>query len=324
MVRLRYILSGLYHAVADKTARDWQIIVGCIFMAAVAWGAMALTRRYTTVISHPITFDYDQARLASLRPLPTSITLDVTASGWRVLRHGFWFRREPIIFQTGNRARRELLAPAALAAAAAPLMPGIKINRVLTDSVVLDLNPMATHIYKVVVDSSTVPLSPGYNVIGPVVVLPSNITVTGPRAVHDTLPHQLKLPIKREAIFKDFEDLIALPAERYPFMTFAPRDVLVGFKVSNLSPGKLRVPVTLVNCPPGFKLRRQDSAMTVYFAASPDFLGRITPDSFRIEADYRNLPARDSIMPAKLVFASSLASSITLQKKEVHAAQKKR
>jgi hypothetical protein len=53
--------------------KNWKAVVLCVFAAMIFWFFNALNKNYTTNISFPIAFDYNDNVYIPIRPLPSEV-----------------------------------------------------------------------------------------------------------------------------------------------------------------------------------------------------------------------------------------------------------
>jgi hypothetical protein len=82
----------------EESARKhrWQTIFFCIVGAMMFWLLNALNKVYTTDINYPVSFVIDESKVALSKEPPSTIRLEVTGGGWRLLRYLLRFHVQPI------------------------------------------------------------------------------------------------------------------------------------------------------------------------------------------------------------------------------------
>ncbi len=71
-----------------KTSRHpWKSFLFCVVGATILWICSSLNEVYTTKISYPVCFVTEQSQKVVAQDLPAQVTLEVTGSGWRLLRY---------------------------------------------------------------------------------------------------------------------------------------------------------------------------------------------------------------------------------------------
>ena len=76
--------------------RNWKAVVLCIFTATVFWFFNALNKTYTTNISFPLSFDYDDDNFLPVGNLPANVRLNVTGNGWELFKRSTGVKLDPL------------------------------------------------------------------------------------------------------------------------------------------------------------------------------------------------------------------------------------
>jgi hypothetical protein len=92
----------------------WRTFCLCIGGAIVFWLLNALNKVYTTEIDYPVSFIMDGSKVPLTQALPSTLRLEVTGSGWKLLRYVLRLNAQPVQlpvsqFLRGGRARNDRL-----------------------------------------------------------------------------------------------------------------------------------------------------------------------------------------------------------------------
>src|SRR5687767_9682749 len=77
--------------------KNWKAVVLCVLAATVFWFFNSLNKRYTTNITFPVTFDYDDENYIAVKPLPSSVRINVTGVGWDLFRRSLGIKIPPLV-----------------------------------------------------------------------------------------------------------------------------------------------------------------------------------------------------------------------------------
>ena len=120
---------------ASGSKQRWRTILFCIVGATVFWLLNALNKVYTTEISYPVHLVVNKSKEAFTKEPPTSLTLEVTGSGWSLLRYLLQFKRKPAELTMGQVVRRGRIRNDYLRSFFDKKLKALKVNRVLLDEV---------------------------------------------------------------------------------------------------------------------------------------------------------------------------------------------
>src|SRR5688500_9404559 len=133
--------------------RNWKAVVLCVFTATVFWFFNALNKTYTTNINFPLTFDYDNENFIPVGGMPQYVRLNVTGNGWELFKRSTGVKLDPLQIPLERPAEVKKIVGSGLTFAFTNQLSGLEINRVLSDTLYLDLEPKIGRWVKLAVDS---------------------------------------------------------------------------------------------------------------------------------------------------------------------------
>ncbi|MDX5346375.1 MAG: hypothetical protein LPK19_03930, partial [Hymenobacteraceae bacterium] len=82
--------------------------------ATTFWLLNALNKSYTTKVSYPIRFVYNEQKLIPVQPLPEEVYINVTGKGWKLLRKSLMVDVKPAELYLRNLPYAKYIAGPAL------------------------------------------------------------------------------------------------------------------------------------------------------------------------------------------------------------------
>lgn len=270
-------------------------VVGlCLLVAATFWFLNALNRDYSTRISYPIRFNYDDSNYIATQPLPTRVRLSVTGYGWNLLKKALSIDVEPIEYTIGKPLRTKYVTAPFLLTAVSEQMQGLRINYVVEDTLHLSFDRRIRRTLPVKVDSAQISLGKNYLIASTIRVTPTRVTYEGPYTLLAALKNPVYLPINTPDIDENYSEQLEVPNPDYALIKTNVSKVEVQFEVEPLVADSRLVPVRKVNFP-----GNKDSALfdrpvkVTYLVRERDAL-RVNPGDFSIIADFKNIRKEDS------------------------------
>ena len=120
-------------ATSTTSKHQWRTILLCMGGATLFWLLNALNKVYTTDIKYPVHFVIDESKVAFTEVPPTSVALEVTGGGWRLLRYLLRLDVQPIALPVARVARRGRVQRKYLLALFDKKIKDLKVHRVLLD-----------------------------------------------------------------------------------------------------------------------------------------------------------------------------------------------
>src|SRR5690606_22277689 len=142
--------------------RNWKAVVLCFVAATVFWFFNALNKTYTTTISFPLAFEYDEENFVAVSGLPQNVRLNVTGNGWELFKRSTGVKRESLQIPLERPGEVKKIVGTGLKFSFTNQLNGLEINHVLNDTIYVDLEPKTERWIHVQVDSVQYNLKKGY------------------------------------------------------------------------------------------------------------------------------------------------------------------
>lgn len=300
----------------DKT--NWKAVVLCAIAATVFWFFNALNKEHTATIAYPLELKYDEARYISVKNLPTQVTLNITGSGWDLLRKSLGFKINPLQISLEKPVETQKIPPATLLPLALAQIGQTKINHVANDTLFLQIEPRKRKKVKLTVNRKQLRFELGYGISSAIKIAPDSAVVEGPQSLIKKLPDTLMLPFPHGRISQRIKTEIDLNTDGAQAITTTPISTIVSFDVDELRDITKQVKVIVLPAAPyrfqvsadSVRLRLRLPASQRNAADRIGFVGLI--DLRAMEPGVRKIAPAIKGLPA---FAELLAvDSITIRK----------
>lgn len=229
--------------------RNWKAVVLCVFTATVFWFFNALNKTYTTNISFPLTFDYDNENFIPVGALPQSVRLNVTGNGWELFKRSTGIKPEPLEIPLERPADVKKIVGGGLRFSFTNQLEGLEINHVLSDTLYVDLEPKTGRWIKLAVDSLYYNLKDNYGLTSEVAINPDSTYLEGPKRIIEKIREPLMLTIPQRNIDERFAENIPVELP-YQDISLKPKTVSVKFNVEEMIVVRDSFPLVIENIPP--------------------------------------------------------------------------
>jgi len=207
----------------------------CLGAASVFWLLDALSKDgYSTEVSYPIQFQYDQEAFIPLKPLPQEIIVSLSSTGWGLLKNNLWVGIEPLVYSIGNPLKINQLNSSSLAKELSSQLVGSRVNYVVSDSLELSFDRKLKKTIKLKVDSLAIDLARGFVVSSPINILPNTITIEGPESSLKNYQDLIILPISAKRLGTNFDEKVQIDYPKNPLVKSSAERALVSFEVAEL------------------------------------------------------------------------------------------
>jgi hypothetical protein len=264
--------------------KNWKAVALCIFAATIFWFFNALNKNYTTNISLPLSFDYNQENYVAVRPLPEAIRINVTGVGWNLFRRSIGMKVSPLVIPLERPSEVRKIVGSTLPALLANQLDGYQVNFVLTDTLHLALEPKGKRWVSLQLDLPSIIFSKGYVMSSDPKVVPDSIFIEGPWKLINNLAEPISLKIAERDIDDDFSEDLEVGFLNSELVKRDPPTVHVSFNVDRLVEVKDSIDLKVQNMPKGV-WPSIEGKLPVVFAIPEALLPQYHRDSVRAVID---------------------------------------
>jgi len=113
----------------------WRTFFLCIGAAVLFWLLNALNKVHTTEVDYPVSFVTDESGVTLAKILPSTVRLEVTGSGWRLLRYLLRLNVQPVQLPVAKISKRGQIRRERLCSIFAKKLKDVEVRSVLLDKV---------------------------------------------------------------------------------------------------------------------------------------------------------------------------------------------
>ena len=278
------ILNSIFN-ILRFNRRNWRAVVLCVFTATVFWFFNALNKTYTTNISFPLAFDYDNENFIPLDGLPRNVRLNVTGNGWELFKRSTGVKTNPLQIPLERPGDVKKIVGSGLKFSFTNQLNGLEINHVLSDTIFLDLEPKVGRWIKLAVDSVQYNIKTGYGLSSEIAVMPDSTFVEGPRRIVEKIRAPVQLDIPQRNIDEHYIRDIAIELPFQQILTLQPPAVSVMFNVEAMVRVQDSIALKLVNIPPSVSDVMNSGKIAVVLSIPESFMQGLKIDSLKAVLD---------------------------------------
>lgn len=272
--------------------RNWKAVVLCIFAATVFWFFNALNKDHSANVAFPIAFEYNQEKYVAVSALPEEIKLNVTGSGWNLLRKISGLKVAPVVIPLEKPAEVKKIVGASLPALFSSQLEGLQVNYVLADTVLIDIASKVKKKIFLTPPQRFSYLKPGYGISTPVKITPDTIWIEGADVVLHQLPDTVALTISTNGIDEPFSDDVEVLTNN-PSIKRNPPTVHVEFGVELFTEVTNSVRLEFINKPSNIRGLSGKKSVEVKLLMPQREAARFHSDSALAIVDLKNFNQGD-------------------------------
>jgi hypothetical protein len=267
--------------------RNWKAVVLCIFTATVFWFFNALNKTYTTNINFPLAFDYDEENFMPVDGLPQSVRLNVTGNGWELFKRSTGVKLDPLEIPLERPAEVKKIVGSGLTFAFTNQLNGLEINRVLNDTLYLDLEPRIGRWINLAVDSIQYNVKQGYGLTSDIAIVPDSTYVVGPKRIVEKIKEPVMLDIPQRNIDEHYIRDIAVELPFQKVLSREPVSVSVMFNVEEMITVMDSIQLVVENIPPSVSDVMNSGKLPVTLSIPESFMESLNMDSVKAVLDLK-------------------------------------
>ena len=190
---------------------------------------------YSLRLDYPIHFSYNENLYVPVKPLPQTVSVNVSGDGWNLLRKSWLtFAERPVEYSISNPLRAKTISSTSLTAQIAEHFPDVKVNYVVSDTFDLNFERKITRIIPIRVDSLAIDLRPGFVISSLINLSPSLISVEGPATLIAQYPDTILVRVPTRKIQNNYDETLPLGLPNMRLVDVSHSTVFVSFEVARL------------------------------------------------------------------------------------------
>jgi hypothetical protein len=228
--------------------KNWKAVVLCLAAATVFWFFNSLNKTYTTILTFPIEFQFDQENFIPVEDLPQEVKMNVTGMGWSLLRRSAGVKVPALLMPLERPTEVKKVIGSSLPIVFAHQVSDLQINFVATDTLHLDIEPFEGRWLNLTMPDLSKNFRNGYGIASNASLTPDSVFVQGPRRIIQALTNPYPVNYERNNI-DDNQDGSALIKFKHPQVLADPQQVNISFSVDKLVELKDSTKVEFINIP---------------------------------------------------------------------------
>jgi hypothetical protein len=210
--------------------KNWKAVVLCLVAATVFWFFNALNKTYTTQLAFPVEIQYDRENFVPVSALPTEVKMNVTGLGWTLIRRTAGVKVPTLVLPLERPTEVKKVVGSTLPALLGNQITDLQINFVATDTLHINLQPLAGRWIALTVQETALLLRDGFGLASTISFSPDSVFVQGPRSVVESLPNPYPLPLPWKGVDDNIDTAVPVLISGNS-LTVEPAKTSVSFRV---------------------------------------------------------------------------------------------
>lgn len=313
--------------------RKLSVFVICVVLSAIMWLLISLGKTYNNTVIIPVRYSNLPENKTLINEVPTYLVVNVSGTGYSLLRYDKKFEDTLEInlaylridnagrFQKGyldfSRLSRQLQQR---------LQSSLTVNRVLTDTIVFVFDQEISRHVKVR-PNIEFSIEDGYVLLDSISVSPSEVMVTGPESVLDTLQYIPTGLVRATAVNKTTYFKASLAPDEIGKNAFSETDsVTIVLEVDQLTEKQFMIFPVHQNVPDSLTMLTFPNGVELTAQVPMSRFDQVSEKDFTVILDYNDMEKGYPVLPAKLDRWPAMVKRVSVkpQQVEIVLSRKKR
>lgn len=214
---------------------DYKAVAVSVLAAIIFWIMNALNKEgYSQKMSFPLQFLYNDSLYIPTQPLPEKISVNVSGSGWSLLKKAFTSDATPIKYSVAKPLKTRFLNTGSLTDSLSEYIKDVKVNYVVADRFELEFDRKVSKQFTIKVDSANIDLKDRFVISSLINVNPRTITLEGPETVLSEMGSVIYVKVPSKRLQENYDDEVKLPLPQNALIKANKDRVAISFEVAEL------------------------------------------------------------------------------------------
>lgn len=267
----------------------WRAVLACFLAASTFWVLRALNKTYTTRITYPVAWRYNEAQYVPVQPLPTEVAVNVTGRGWKLLRRSLPLEVKPAELILPALPSTRYVTARNLRPALQQAMEGLQFNYLLSDTLWIEFDRLVTRRLPLALspatDGSALPYAASFS--------PKSVLFRGPAGKVNTLPNPYPVHLPQAPAGSTTGD-IRVPIGGPELVEPNVQDVRVRLQHRPLVTVPMQVVPELMDAPEGRTYQLSPALVQVQLQCFPEDTANLSRSEVHVQLHYGQFINADS------------------------------
>lgn len=311
MSKLRKVLQ------AEFKRANAKVFLFFLIFSMVLWLLLQFSKTYTEVLEVPITYEeYPKDKL--IEDGGDKIRMEVEQNGFQLAWFNFF--KPNVIVNLSELPADSVALYYNLLEHRAEL--GRRLSIDMTKAEFLDKQLKIPYnlksVKKVPIDSRVkINYAPGYSSETPPTLTPDSVTISGPKAILDSITEVSTEAALKSNISKNLTTSIKLKSLD-PAVTLYDDNVQLRLEVQKFTEQKMSIPLTLVNAPQGASINLFPPTIEITFMVSVEKYDLVKTQDFEVICDYSEISDDQNFFIPQLKASPDFVKNVILSPKKIH------
>ncbi len=263
-----------------------------LLLSVLFWFLTAMNQEYDTDISYPVRYIRYPEKKVLVNDIPDRLELRVHAGGYTLLKYRLRSRLNPIIFDVNSFSLNRVIGDPSTLYILTGIAKDDIVKQLRSEFEIMSISPDTIFFQFGDKVSKKVPVEPDleisfekqYMQVGPYLVEPDSVTISGPESIIDTIKVVATEPVIMSDLNRSFD--MELEMQPQHKVEYDPLEVWIQVPIEKFTEASLKVQIEVINMPDSLLLRPFPPAVTVSCQIGLSAYETLNEHLFRAVIDY--------------------------------------
>ncbi len=299
-----------------KSAKSTKMIIIFLGVSFLFWILIKFSKQYTDTISFKVEyFNLPQDKMLQKEPIKV---VDVTLKtfGFDLIKYHFFKRELKVDLQYVKRKNDNIyyqLSDDLLSQITTQLTSDVEVFAVKPDTLFYNIGLSTTKKVKIV-PTIDIQYQSGYNLFGSLKVEPSEVSISGPKNLIDSIVQVESKKRELTAVNSSFEiKMPLLTLDKSSKVNYSVQEVTISGLVEKFTEAKFMLPFKVDNLPEKYKISTFPKQVEIVFQVGLSDYNKIDKNDFIVSCDYkRSVNDELNYLIPKVILKPSFVSEVKI------------
>ncbi|MDY7395532.1 hypothetical protein UMM65_09785 [Aureibaculum sp. 2210JD6-5] len=272
-----------------KNAKKTKMILGFLLLSFLFWILIKLSKEYIDVV--PVNVEYinlPEGKILQKEPLKTA-NITLKTHGFNLIKYHLFKRKVKVDLESIKQKNKNIYYQRSedlLSEIKSQLLSDVEVYAIKPDTLFYNIGQGITKTVGIKTNLE-IEYQSGYNLFGDLKIEPSEVTISGPEILIDSI---VEVESKKEIlqdVNTDFEVTVPLmQLEKKSKVTYSVNEIKVSGKVEKFTEARFTVPITIENLPENYSINTFPNQVEIIFQVGISDYNKINKNDFKITCDY--------------------------------------
>jgi len=297
----------------------WKTFLFFLFLASLFWLLTKISKEFSAPVTCKIEYQNIPETLSAREISDEEITFNLFTSGYDFF--GYTLKQPSLIvdlskYSTNINNKIVITGDELIKDINEQFSSSRTVNSLDIDALTIMVDPIVKKKVFVVIKKD-VTYKKGFKQVGPSLISPDSIFISGPEKQVALIDSLVTENIKLDFVDQDISEKVNIQTPNFDDINLSNESVLVSWEVKEIAQKKFEIPITLINKPTGKTIKIIPNRIKIRVNVTLDHYNDIDEENFKITCDYNKRNVEENFMVAHLDETPKWVENVELETQKI-------